>query len=232
MKMVQNKMTCSACGSSSAPEGSRFCPDCGTNLSLESEDVNTMDTPLATAVPVPMSTIEPLSPVTTATVEPPLNDVVPSTIAASGVSPTIAPRAMYFKNPTPEMLARTSKHGFNGGVLFVEACDRRGKFTVPQSISVVSVMNGTSIDLSVADFVYPKTTIRVVPAVMSGLKIKVPRGVRVEMQGIGIMGGMKGLKTQNIHAGEDGPLLVVQGLTVMGCVKVTVNEYVPAVKVV
>jgi hypothetical protein len=140
--------------------------------------------------------------------------------------------AMYFKHPSPEMLARANNRDFNLGILFVETTERKGKFTVAQSIDVLCILGGSTIDLSIADFVYPTTTIRVIPNVLSGLKIKVPRGVRVEMQGIGILGGMKGLKTQNIHVGQDGPVLIVQGVTVLGSVQVIVNDSVPPVKVV
>jgi hypothetical protein len=219
IKMVKNKMTCDACGSASAPEESRFCPDCGSSLAVESEDTNTMDTPMATAVPI-------------SAVLPTPNDDLLSSISKPSSSHTTMNGAMYFKHPSPEMLARANKREASLGILFVETTERKGKFTVPQSIDVLCVLRGSTIDLSIADFVYPTTTIRVIPSVLSGVKIKVPRGVRVEMQGIGILGGMKGLKTQNIHVGQDGPVLKVQGVTVLGSVVVTVNDSVPPVKVV
>jgi uncharacterized OB-fold protein len=212
-------MTCNACGSASAPERSRFCPDCGTSLAVESEDINTMDTPMATAVPI-------------STVLPTPNDDLPSTISTRSISHATMNGAMYFKHPSPEILARANIRDLNVGILFVETTERKGKFTVPRSIDVLCVLRGSTIDLSIADFVYPTTTINVIPSVLSGLKIKVPRGVRVEMQGIGILGRMKGLESQNIHVGQDGPVLIVRGVSVLGGVKVTVNDSVPPVKVV
>eukprot|EP00980_Cylindrotheca_fusiformis_P017805 scaffold5622_cov129-Cylindrotheca_fusiformis.AAC.4 len=224
--MVENKMTCSACGAVNAPEGSRFCPDCGTNLSVESEDVNTMDTPLARAVPLP----EDFSSSTTRQ-----NGDIPSSIGTtiSSTEPsTEMHRAMYFKNPSQEMLKRASKHDFKLGAMFIMTPERKGKYTVPATISAVTLMSGGKIDFSRADFVYPETTILVVPCIMAGLIIKVPRGVRVEIQGLGIMGIMSGLKTQNIHVGQTGPLIIVKGVAIMGAVKVFVNENVPPIKVV
>jgi hypothetical protein len=214
-------MTCNACGSTSAPEGSRFCPECAANLAMESEDVHTMDTPTATALP--MSTVMPSS------------NATPSTIVTSAVSydnHDTVNSALYFKNPSPEIMGRAKSFGFNLGVLFIATCNPRGKFTVPKSIVVVSVLSVCKINLSIADFVHPVTTILVIPSVLSGLLITVPRGVRVETQGIGIIGVIWGLSTQNIHVGQEGPLLIVKGLTVMGGVKVSVNKKVPPVTVV
>eukprot|EP00980_Cylindrotheca_fusiformis_P025553 scaffold14050_cov163-Cylindrotheca_fusiformis.AAC.3 len=224
--MIEKKITCSACGAANAPDGSRFCPDCGTNLSVESEDVNTMDTPLARAVPFP----EDYTSSTT-----PQNGDIPSTIGTtvSTAEPsTDMHRAMYFKNPSRDMLERASKHDFKLGVMFVMTPERKGKYTAPETISAITLMGGGKIDFSRADFVYPETTILVAPCIMGGLIIKVPRGVRVEIRGIGIMGGMKGLKTQNMPVGQTGPLVIIKGVAIMGGVKVVLNQNVPPIKVV
>ncbi|CAJ1934410.1 unnamed protein product [Cylindrotheca closterium] len=236
--MVKNRSVCNACGYTSIPVGARFCSSCGTNLSLESEDINTMDTPMATAVPI--------SEAFPATEDTPRGEVlvdaihvspssIPSTIDTNpvsvegGVNPNFA---RFYRNPSQEMLKNASNHHVDFGLLFINTPCNPGNAIVPRVIDVFSVMNGTKIDLSVADFIHPITTVRVVPSIMSGLKIIVPRGVRVELQGLAIMGGMKGPRRQNIDVSEDAPLLLVQGLTVMGGVKVSVNERVPPIQVV
>ena len=140
--------------------------------------------------------------------------------------------ARFYKNPSQEMLKSVSDHHIDFGLLFINTPCKSGKITVPRVIDVFSVLNGTKIDLSVADFIHPTTTVRIVPSIMSGMKIIVPRGVRVEVQGLAIMGGMKGPRRHNIDVSQDAPLLLVQGLTVMGGVKVSVNERVPPIQVV
>lgn len=218
--MTKNPLTCNACGKTTIPEGSRFCPDCGTNLALQAEDVNTMDTPTAEALPLPhesQSYAETPSAVGIATDQ---TESTPGTRSA-----------LYFKHPSPEIMERSKNWGLSFGVLFIGTPRQMGKFTVPKKISVVSVLDGTKIDLSIADFVFPVTWIRVFPSVLSGVEITVPRGVRVETQGLGILGGIKGI-SQNIPVSDDGPRVVVQGLTVLGGIKVKVNYEVPPVQIV
>lgn len=235
--MVKNRSVCHACGYTSLPAGARFCPYCGINLSLESEDINTMDTPMAAAVPISEAFPESEytargEAVASATHVSPMS--IPSTIETNPASnqQVNSNFARFYKNPSNELLKMASDHRVDFGLLFISTPCKSGKIVVPRVIDVFSVLNGTKIDLSVADFIHPTTTVRIVPSVMSGLKIIVPRGVRVEVQGLAIMGGMKGLRSQNIDVSQDGPLLLVQGLTVMGGVKVTVNERVPAIQVV
>ena len=130
------------------------------------------------------------------------------------------------------MLERSTKHRMVGGILFIETSDPHGKFVVPKSITVTSVLSGSRLDFSMADFVYPVTKIRITGGVLSDLKVTVPRGVAVETRGIGILGSFKGLKSQSVHAAHDGPMILVEGVTVLGTVKVVVNENVPPVKTI
>ncbi|CAJ1934411.1 unnamed protein product [Cylindrotheca closterium] len=227
--MTKNSLTCNACGASSIAEGSRFCPTCGTSMAMEAEDINTMDTPTAEALPLSEVQAIPHEPYPS-----PSHAATPSTleVTADEIGSTHnVQAALFFKNPSPEIKARTKYFGLSFGVLFIGTPRQTGKFTVPKNISVVSVLDGTKIDLSVADFVHPVTTIRVFPSVLSGVKIIVPRGVRVETQGLGILGGIKGI-SQNIPVSHDGPKIIVQGITVLGGIKVSVNHNVPPVQIV
>lgn len=235
-KFTMKNRVCHGCGSTSTPVGARFCPFCGINLSLESEDINTMDTPMATAVPISEAFPESEDTIRGEVIEDATHVspmTIPSTIDTNRAPQQVNPNfARFYKNPSPEMLTCISEHDIDFGLLFISTPNKSGKITVPKVIDVFSVLSGSKIDLSIADFIYPVSTIRVVPSVMSGLKITVPRGVRVEVQGLAIMGGMKGLKSQNIDVSQDGPLLLVQGITVMGGVKVSVNHQVPPIQVV
>eukprot|EP00980_Cylindrotheca_fusiformis_P030560 scaffold25035_cov162-Cylindrotheca_fusiformis.AAC.3 len=118
------------------------------------------------------------------------------------------------------------------GVRFVRTTERNGKYTAPKTISVLTLAGGAKIDFSLADFVYPETTILVASCITGRLTVEVPRGVRVEIRGIGILGRMRGLEDQNMPVGQSGPLIIVKGAAIMGGVKVVLNENVPPIKVV
>jgi predicted membrane protein len=100
------------------------------------------------------------------------------------------------------------------------------------STSVTHILSGTKIDLSRADFVRPVSTIYV-GTILGGVKVIVPGGVHVKTSGIGIMSGLKGMRSQAVKAGgQDAPLVMINGLTILGRVKVVVNDDVPPVRIV
>lgn len=146
----------------------------------------------------------------------------------------LAEPAMFWKNPSPAMLERASKYQAMGGILFLAtACHKGGKFTLPKTIHCGQILTGNKLDLSRADFVFPVTTI-IVGTILGGMKVIVPRGVRVETTGFGILGGFKGLPSQTVNASQvdNAPLLIVQGLSILGGAKVSVNHDVPPVQVI
>ena len=242
--MVENKKgICNACGYTSVPEGARFCPNCGQSLAGSDNIINNNhhneQPPMAAAVPVVIDE-EPNIAVTATTTTTSADYVSTVTTDAALGCGCDAGRphqpgtlsAMYFKNPSIEMIQQASSASAVGGVLFIEMSASRGKYTVPKSITAGQVLNGQKIDLSLADFIYPTVTISV-GSVLSGLKVIVPRGVRVEVKGLGILGGFKGLSDgQNIHAGQDAPTVLIQGISILGGVKVRVNTDVPPVRVI
>ena len=130
------------------------------------------------------------------------------------------------------MLKRYRKHRVVAGVLFVNISDQYDKIIAPKSITVATVLTGNKIDLSVADFVHPVTKIQVPVNILGGLHVIVPRGVAVETRGIGILGSFTGVKSQGIHSGQDRPLVIVEGMTVLGGVHVSINKSVPPVKII
>uniref|UniRef100_A0A7S1B9K8 Cell wall-active antibiotics response LiaF-like C-terminal domain-containing protein n=1 Tax=Corethron hystrix TaxID=216773 RepID=A0A7S1B9K8_9STRA len=148
----------------------------------------------------------------------------------SGSGDTKEACAMYWKNPAPEMVGRAKKKQIVGGLLFIEASEPKGKFIVPKSYNAISVLNEFKIDLSYADFVHPITTIHSV-GTLGELKIIVPRGVLIETSGLGVLGEFKGTD-QNISATSEGPLIRVQGVSVLASVNVKVNKDVPPVRII
>jgi hypothetical protein len=66
--------------------------------------------------------------------------------------------------------------------------DRSGRFRVAQRLNVISVMGGSDIDLTQAEFAAPVTHITVF-SLMGGSDIRVPDGVEVHITKFALMGG-------------------------------------------
>ena len=232
------------CASADSPQGAKFCSNCGFRLNITDDD----DVPMAPAVPVADGTFPIPSYVSSSEGGAPIEEVqVPHHPERSrlGFDPFVASAitmppleeamasAVYWKNPSQAMLeSANTKH--MGGVLIIQTPDLKGKFTVAKQIHVGQILQGCKIDLSVADFVYPVTTI-MAGAILGSLSVTVPRGVRVECQGVGILGTFGSLKGgQTVHVGqiEDSPLLVIKGAAILASVSVKLNEYVPPIRVV
>ena len=106
---------------------------------------------------------------------------------------------------------------FMGGVA------RKGSWMVPRHFKVVAVMGGAEIDLRDARFAPGVTEIEVM-ALMGGVEITVPPGVRVETMGTALMGGFEAT-AGDIHATDpSAPILRVSGMAVMGGVEVRVRR--------
>ena len=172
----------------------------------------------------------------------PVPSAPPAPAASTGVADDAAntqhsgdvQSARYYKSPTPDMLERAlHTQKTSGGILFVHVLSNyRGKFAVPRSIKSGHILSGDKIDLSYADFVHPVTKINV-GVLLGGVKVVIPRGVRVEMKGIGILGGFEyRRKGQTVGVDYDAPLVVLEGFSMLGGVDVKVNESVPPVRVI
>lgn len=89
---------------------------------------------------------------------------------------------------------------------------------VPQNYKVVAVMGGCTLDLRAAQLSAPVTTIRII-AIMGGVEIIVPPGVRVIMRGIPIMGGWSNT-AHDVEQSQDSPEIRIDGIAIMGGVDV------------
>jgi hypothetical protein len=67
----------------------------------------------------------------------------------------------------------------------------------------------------------PGTTEVQVAAVMGGVEVVVPPGLRVACDGIGIMGGFEQIGAESASVPDDAPLLRITGLALMGGVEIT-----------
>jgi hypothetical protein len=104
---------------------------------------------------------------------------------------------------------------------------RKGPWRVPPRSTAVAVMGGISLDLRRAVLSAQVTTITVV-AVMGGVEVIVPPGVRVDAPGFGFMGGWDNRTEQeetDLPAGA--PLLRVRGFAFMGSLDIRTKRPKP-----
>ena len=98
---------------------------------------------------------------------------------------------------------------------------RRGAWTVPARIRAFAWMGGIGLDLREATLTAPVTDIYVF-ALMGGVEIIVPPGVRLESDGFAIMGGFEDQLTEPASADPNVPLVRVHGMAIMGGVEARV----------
>lgn len=100
--------------------------------------------------------------------------------------------------------------------------ERKGAWTPSETNYVVAVMGGSLLDFREARLPPGDTNI-VVFAMMGGVEIIVPPGLRVESNGIGIMGAFEHTGNAGESAGR-GPVLRISGLAMMGAVEIKVRH--------
>jgi len=94
--------------------------------------------------------------------------------------------------------------------------ERKGAWVPARSIDVLAIMGGVGLDFREARFSPGVTNVNVL-AIMGGVEILVPPGVRVESNGIGILGGFESLDQS---APADAPTLRLTGVAIMGGVEI------------
>jgi hypothetical protein len=133
--------------------------------------------------------------------EPLLADLIPAGMAqAPAPSPALADSGT---GPRHSLVAAVM-----GGA------ERKGRWRVPAEATAIAVMGGVELDLRAATLTSQVTTIRVA-AIMGGVDIIVPPGVRVDMAGIPLMGGGDN-RVDDAHLPPTAPLVKVQYLAIMG----------------
>ena len=100
--------------------------------------------------------------------------------------------------------------------------DTKGSWVVPRQLQVVAVLGGGALDMREARFSAGITEINVA-AVLGGVEIIVPPGVRVEVLGSAVMGGFALSGVDESAFSPQAPVLRVRGIAVMGGVDVKVR---------
>lgn len=96
--------------------------------------------------------------------------------------------------------------------------ERKGHWTPPRHLTVLSLMGGSLLDFRDARFATDEVDVTVV-AVMGGAEIVVPPGVHVEWNGVAIMGGVGGAEPSR-PPDPDAPRIRIKGLVLMGGVDI------------
>jgi hypothetical protein len=97
---------------------------------------------------------------------------------------------------------------------------RKGRWSAPRQLRVISVLGGTELDFREAELA-PGETHVIVFSLMGGCEIIVPPGLAVDMDGIAVMGGFEHLERAPLHRDPDAPYLRISGFVCMGGVNVT-----------
>ena len=97
--------------------------------------------------------------------------------------------------------------------------DRKGPWVPARNLYVTAVMGGAVLDFRHAQM-EPGVTNLYVLAIMGGVEIVIPPGLRVESNGIGIMGGFEHADVREDQGTGVGPVLRVSGAAIMGAVEI------------
>jgi hypothetical protein len=100
--------------------------------------------------------------------------------------------------------------------------ERKGVWTPPRQLHVFAVMGGVELDFREARF-GPGVTEVTCFAMMGGIEMVVPPGVRVESNGMGLMGGFSHSGSAEPPTDPDAPVLRIGGVAIMGGVELDVR---------
>jgi hypothetical protein len=96
---------------------------------------------------------------------------------------------------------------------------RRGQWSPPRQLNVLCVMGGAELDFREA-VMPPGVTEVAILALMGGVEITVPPGLRVEVNGFAFMGGFEDSQSGPPPADPNAPVLRIGGFAMMGGVEV------------
>lgn len=158
-----------------------------------------------------------------------------------GVTPTVVSQsypAQYVVTTSKQLEVMQNRYQTSAGmgILFIKAghLDFSGRIIVPRKIRIMTILHGSHIDLTQAQFVHPVTDIEVV-SILGGCKVFIPDGVQVEVFGVAILGNFKQKgepSMLNALSSSSAPLLRIRGVSILGCVNVQTDKTRPPVAMV
>ena len=121
--------------------------------------------------------------------------------------------------PAPSALPAREKGKEKTLFAFMSGVSRKGPWPVPPTVNAIAIMGGIELDLRFAQLTAPVTEIQIF-ALMGGVEIIIPPGVRVESEGFAFMGAFGN------DVGDPGtpnaPVVRLTGFAMMGGVEVRV----------
>jgi len=153
-------------------------------------------------------------------------DLVPITrdLPANGATPLLGPPPSTGSAVAPAassgaLVVGSDAPGQRGTAIAVmSGANRAGSWVVPRKFGAFAFWGGSVIDLREARFASQVTEITAT-AIMGGVQVLVPEGVRVEVHGIGLMGGFNESGSHPATA-ADAPVVRVRGVAFWGGVQV------------
>jgi hypothetical protein len=122
----------------------------------------------------------------------------------------------------PGPVVRPGGGGNRLSIAVLSGVERRGNWRVPVDATAFAFMGGVDLDLRTATLSSQVTTITAV-AIMGGVEIVVPPGIRVESNGFGFMGAWENHAHDEVLP-PDAPVLRVRGFALMGGVEIKTKE--------
>lgn len=105
-------------------------------------------------------------------------------------------------------------HKVESAIAVFSGIEKKGTFTISQFFKSVAVFGGCTLDLRAAKFSSPVTQINIV-AVLGGVEVIVPSGVRVFLHQLPILGGISStLLSEELPA--NAPAIHIHALAVLG----------------
>jgi Domain of unknown function (DUF1707)/Cell wall-active antibiotics response 4TMS YvqF len=115
---------------------------------------------------------------------------------------------------TPGAVVRPGPGGSSTIISILSGSDRSGHWRVAPRLKVISVLGGSDIDLTEAEFAAPVTEITVF-SLMGGADIRVPDGVEVQISKFALMGGHD-VKLSDQPPPPGAPVIHLRMLSIMG----------------
>jgi hypothetical protein len=128
--------------------------------------------------------------------------------------------------PAAAAQSAPARPGGNLILAVMGSTERRGRWRVPEQCTVVAIMGSCLLDLRAARLSAPVTTLTVV-AIMGGVEVIVPPGVRVEMHGLPLMGSWSN-RVHEENLPPEAPEVHLRGVALMGGVDVRARKPRPS----
>jgi len=115
-------------------------------------------------------------------------------------------------------------HGRTGRIVSLLTGARRvGTWSVPRRLKVASVMAAIDLDFTQAEFESSVAEVDIA-AVMGAVKVTVPPDIRVECDGVGLLGVFESLQQSGRNLPPDAPTLRITGAAIMGALEIAGAE--------